>query len=223
VIVRTVCTGAFQENCYLVADPKTLETLVIDPGEGVEEIEAAIARDHLKPIAITNTHAHIDHIHGVAALKKRFRIPFALHPDDAFWLEAAPEAARAFGIRFGEIPAVDRWLAPGAELACGNLRFQVRHAPGHTPGHLCFVGQGAAFVGDVLFPGSIGRTDLPGGDYATLIASIRRELMTLPDETVVYAGHMEPTTVGRERETNPFVLNPEAYGRVTPGNAYCSG
>ena len=212
MIVRTACTGSFQENCYLVADPKTREALVIDPGEGVEEIEAVIARDHLKPVAIANTHAHIDHIHGVAALKKRFRIPFALHPDDAFWLAAAPEAAQSFGIRFGEIPTVDRWLQSGDELACGALRFQVRLAPGHTPGHLCFVGHGAAFVGDVLFPGSIGRTDLPGGDYATLIASIRRELLTLPDETVVYAGHMAPTTIGQERKTNPFILDPGRFG-----------
>lgn len=212
MIVRAVCTGTFQENCYLVADPGTLEALVIDPGEGLEEIEAAIARDHLKPIAIANTHAHIDHIQGVAALKKRFGIPFALHPDDAFWLAAAPEAAQAFGLSFGEIPTVDRWLKPGDGLTCGSLRFQVRHVPGHTPGHVCFVGEGAAFVGDVLFAGSIGRTDLQGGDFATLIASIRRELMTLPDGAVVYAGHMEPTTIGRERKTNPFILAPERYG-----------
>ncbi len=214
MIVRAVCTGAFQENCYLVADPETREALVIDPGEGVDEIVAAIARDGLKPIAITNTHAHIDHIQGVAALKKRFRVPFALHRDDAFWLEAAPESARAFGLAFGAVPDVDRWLEPGDELSCGSLRFQVRHAPGHTPGHLCFVGQGAAFVGDVLFPGSIGRTDLPGGDYATLIASIRRELLPLPDETIVYAGHMEPTTIGKERRTNPFILDPERFGSL---------
>ncbi len=126
MIVRTVCTGAFQENCYLVADPDTKEALVIDPGEGVEEIEAVIAAEGLKPVAITNTHAHIDHIHGVAALKKRYGIPFALHRDDAFWLEAAPEAARAFGLTFGEIPEVDRWLKPGDELACGSLRFRTR-------------------------------------------------------------------------------------------------
>lgn len=214
MIVRTLCTGAFQENCYLVADELSKETLVIDPGEGVEEIAAAVEAESLKPVAIANTHAHIDHIFGVDALKKRYGIPFWLHRDDAFWLDAAPESARMFGLTFGKIPEVDRWLKPGETLPCGALRFEVRLAPGHTPGHLVFVGEGAVFVGDVLFPGSIGRTDLPGGDYATLIASIRRELMTLPDETVVYAGHMDPTTIGHERKTNPFVLDPEAYGRI---------
>ena len=216
MIVRTVCTGAFQENCYLVADETTREALVIDPGEGVAEIAAEIAGNGLKPLAVANTHAHIDHIAGVAAIKKRFGIPFWLHRDDAFWLEAAPESAAMFGLKFGDIPTVDRWLEVGETLACGSLRFSVRLAPGHTPGHLCFIGEGAAFVGDVLFPGSIGRTDLPGGDYGTLIRSIRRELVPLADETVVYAGHMQPTTMWEEKRTNPFLLQPEAYGRVEP-------
>ena len=214
MIVRTVCTGAFQENCYLVADPVSREALVIDPGEGVDEIAAVIEKEHFKPLAVTNTHAHIDHIAGVAGIKKRFGIPFWLHRDDAFWLEAAPESAAMFGLRFGEIPTVDRWLEPGETISCGSLRFSVHLAPGHTPGHLCFIGEGAAFVGDVLFPGSIGRTDLPGGDYGTLIRSIRRELMPLPDATVVYAGHMQPTTMGEEKRTNPFLLEPERYGPV---------
>lgn len=212
--VLTLCTGAFQENCYVVADPKTREALIIDPGEGADAIARAIDAEDLKPLAIANTHAHLDHIAGVAALKERYGIPFWLHPDDAFWVEAAPEQAAMFGIRFGRVPTVDRWLAAGETLACGSLRFEVRHAPGHTPGHLCFVGGGAAFVGDVLFPGSIGRTDLPGGDYATLIASIRRELLTLPDATIVYAGHMEPTTIGEERRSNPFLLDPSRHGSL---------
>ena len=216
MIVRAVCTGTFQENCYLVADPRSREAIVIDPGEGVDEIVAAIRTEHLKPLAIANTHAHIDHIAGICALQERFPIPFWLHRDDAFWLEAAPEAAAMFGMTFGRIPTVDRWLEAGETIPCGSLRFLVRLAPGHTPGHLCFVGEGAAFVGDVLFPGSIGRTDLPGGDYGTLIRSIRRELLTLPDGTVVYAGHMQPTTIGEERRTNPFILHAEAYGRVEP-------
>lgn len=214
MIVRAVCTGSFQENCYLVADEATREALVIDPGEGTGAIEEAIGRERLKPVAIANTHAHIDHIHGVDRMKRRYGIPFWLHRDDAFWLAGAPEAARMFGLKFGEIPKVDRWLEPGEEIACGSLHFRVRHAPGHTPGHVCFVGEGAAFVGDVLFPGSIGRTDLPGGDYATLIASIRRELLPLPDGTVVYAGHMAPTTIGEERRGNPYVLDPGAYGTL---------
>lgn len=218
MIVRTVCTGAFAENCHLVADPASREALVIDPGEGVEEIAAALAAEGLKPLVITNTHAHIDHIHGVSALKERYGIPFAMHRDDAFWLEAAPEAARMFGLGFGRIPEVDRWLEPGETLSCGALRFQVRHVPGHTPGHLAFIYSGpdraAAFVGDVLFAGSIGRTDLAGGDYATLIRSIRSQLLTLPDDTVVYPGHGEPTSIGRERKTNPFLLAPERYGSV---------
>ena len=216
MIVRTVCTGAFQENCYLAADSKSKEAFIIDPGEGVDEIAEAVERDGLKPVAITNTHAHIDHIAGVEALKEKYSIPFWLHKDDAFWLDEAPNAAAMFGLTFGKIPKVDRWLKPGETLECGSLRFRIGLAPGHTPGHLLFVGEGAAFVGDVLFPDSIGRTDLPGGDYATLIRSIRRELLPLPDETVVYAGHMEPTTIGKEKRTNPFILNPEAYGRVEP-------
>jgi glyoxylase-like metal-dependent hydrolase (beta-lactamase superfamily II) len=203
--VDTLTVGPFQENCYFLRRPESRETLIIDPGEEAPRLLAHLEHHELLPVAILNTHAHLDHIGAVAALKARYGIPFRLHADDLETLHQAPEAARLYGVRVPEVPAVDGGFAHLEQLELAGLTLEVRHIPGHTPGHVCFVVAEAVFAGDALFLGSIGRTDLPGGDTATLLASISDQLLTLADATRVYSGHGPATTIGRERQHNPFL------------------
>ena len=207
--VDTLTVGPFQSNCYVVRPSDGSPPVVIDPGDEAERI-----LDHLggvTPAAVLLTHAHLDHIGAVAAIVRETGAPVYLHEGDRFLYDAAEEHARVFGLRIEPPPAPDAALSEGQELSFGPLEFEVRHAPGHSPGHVVLVGQGAArgtaFVGDCVFAGSIGRTDLPGGDMQTLLASIRRRILTLPDDTVLYPGHMGQTTVSRERQTNPFLVS----------------
>ena len=174
--------GQFAENCYLVIDEAGGVCAVIDPGEEADLILRAIAEAGVRPAAIWLTHAHLDHVMGVPRLRRERDVPIYLHP-------------------------ADREFVPGERVEVGALGFTVRHAPGHSPGSVCLVGDGGGvvFTGDVLFAGSIGRTDLPGADFGTLMRSIERELLVLPDSTIVYSGHGPETTVGRERGTNPFL------------------
>jgi glyoxylase-like metal-dependent hydrolase (beta-lactamase superfamily II) len=204
--------GRFAENCFLVIDEETLECAVIDPGEEAGLIAHKIATTGAKPVAIWLTHAHIDHVLGVPPLKAETGAPVYLHPGDQALYDHVPEQAAAFGMRAARLPAPDRALAHGDVVRVGALEFRVRHVPGHSPGSVVFEGQGVAFGGDVLFQGSIGRTDLPGGDFETLIRSIERELLTLPDSTIVYCGHGPETTVGRERRANPFLTGANRLG-----------
>ncbi len=203
--VVTIPNGRFAENCYLVIDEPRGECAIIDPGEEAGLIAHKLEAAGVKPVGIWITHAHIDHVFGVPRLKADTGAPVHLHPADRVLYDHVAEQAAAFGMQAGRLPEPDRALAAGDVLGVGGLAFRVRHAPGHSPGSVVFEGEGAAFVGDVLFQGSIGRTDLPGGDFATLIRSIERELLTLPDSTIVYSGHGPETTVGRERRTNPFL------------------
>lgn len=203
--VVTVCTGMFQQNCHLLYEPKSRECFVIDPGEGVDEIEEAIRAEGLRPLAITNTHAHLDHVAGVAELKKRTGLPFHLHPDEFFLLDILAEHSAYFGMRAPERPTVDFELAQGQVLELGGVKIDCLLVPGHTPGSICFVGGGQAVVGDVLFAGSIGRTDLPGGTPGLLEKNIKKTLYPLPDATRVHSGHGPETTIGREARSNPFV------------------
>lgn len=197
--------GQFGENCWLLADGRTGDAVMIDPGEepGMFLAELDTRRWSLRAIWIT--HGHIDHILGVAAVKRATGAPVYLHPADRPLYDALAEQGAWFGLRADPPPPPDQALAASQQLAVGGLEFTVRHTPGHSPGSVSFVGQGTIFGGDVLFNGSIGRTDLPGGDFATLMRSIQRDFLSLPDSTVVRSGHGPETTIGVERLTNPFL------------------
>jgi glyoxylase-like metal-dependent hydrolase (beta-lactamase superfamily II) len=197
--------GQFAENCYLVYVPGYSDTVIVDPGEEPERFLAEAKRLGRTITAIWITHAHIDHIMGVAAIRAETGVPIFLHPAERAHYNNLPQQGLWFGLPLVAPPPPDVELAHGQHLTIGNCEFEVRHVPGHSPGHVCFVSSGVVLGGDVLFEGSIGRADLPGGDFDTLIASISRELLKLPDDTIVYPGHGAPTTIGAERRTNPFL------------------
>ncbi len=179
----------------------------MDPGAATPAALAAARGRGVDIAALLLTHAHLDHIEGVAAAKSATGAPIYLHPLDRPLYDNAAAQAAAFGVPLEEPPPPDAVLAPGATLSFGGSDFDVVFAPGHAPGHVMFVSvpNAAAIVGDVIFRGSIGRTDLPGGNFNRLMDSIRSRVMTLPDETVLYPGHGPETTVGHERRTNPFL------------------
>jgi glyoxylase-like metal-dependent hydrolase (beta-lactamase superfamily II) len=201
-----IANGQFLENCYLVADVDRKLAVMVDPGEEAGRFLAELRRRGWMLEAIWLTHAHIDHIMGVEAVSAAHQVPIFLHPADLPLYRGMAEQARWMGFDIaGAPPLPDRQLRHGDTLTIGDFSFAVRHVPGHSPGHVAFVGNGVILGGDVLFSGSIGRTDLPGGDFQTLMQSIQSEFLTLPDSTVVYSGHGPETTIGVERETNPFL------------------
>ncbi|MDH3290840.1 MAG: MBL fold metallo-hydrolase [Gemmatimonadota bacterium] len=204
---RVVCltTGSFQENGFIVADDASRDAVVVDPGEEAELFLTRLETEDLRLNAVWLTHAHLDHILGVATVVERTGVPVHLHPADRPLYDAAANQGVWFGMQVEPPPPPNHELQAGDTLSVGRYRFTVRHVPGHSPGSVAFIGHGIAIVGDALFAGSVGRVDLPGGDGATLLESIRRELMVLPDETIVYSGHGPETTVGRERSSNPFL------------------
>jgi hydroxyacylglutathione hydrolase len=181
------------------------ETVLVDPGEEAERFLAEAARRGRRITAIWLTHAHLDHIAGVSAVHRATGAPIHLHPADRPLYDGLPEQGRWFGLELDPPPPADVMLHHGQRLGLGPTGFEVRHLPGHSPGHVCFIGSGMVLGGDVLFEGSIGRTDLPGGDLEALLGGIRRELLVLPDATIVYPGHGPITTIGRERAGNPFL------------------
>lgn len=193
------------QNCYLLGAGETGEAVIVDPGEEGERFLREADSRGWRITEIWLTHAHIDHVLGVGTVAAATGAPIRLHPADRPLYEAVPQQATWFGLDAPTLPAPDHDLAAGDVVRVGSHSFAVRHTPGHAPGHVVFVGDGVALVGDVLFAGSIGRTDLPGGDLDTLLASIARELLTLPDNTAVLPGHGPPTTIGTERSRNPFL------------------
>jgi len=204
--VIMLTNGAFAENCYLVADRDAGEVILVDPGEEADLFLARIESEQLALSAVWLTHAHLDHVLGVAEIKERTGVPVWLHPADRPLYDHVPaQAATLVGMQVPAPPPPDHEIVPGHALSVGTCAFDVRYVPGHSPGSVAFVGEGMAFVGDAVFAGSVGRVDLPGGDGPTLIRSIREQILTLPDETVLYPGHGPATTVGRERATNPFL------------------
>ncbi len=200
----------FGENTYLLSDEDS-NCWIIDPGMAdareVTQLQQTIEKGGLRPRGILNTHAHIDHILGVASLVEKYKIPFALHPLEAPVLAAATTSALMFGMGNFTPPLATQSLSEGEVLSLGKHRLRVLFTPGHSPGSVCFYCEEAAWIvgGDVLFNGSIGRTDLPGGNMETLLQSIRTQLYTLPDGVVVYPGHGPATTIGAEKRSNPFV------------------
>jgi hydroxyacylglutathione hydrolase len=211
VLVTGFPAGAFAANCYVVAPARGAECVIVDPGQDAQQgIDELLVRYRLKPIAVLLTHGHIDHMWSVAPVCGAKGIPAYIHPDDrelladpAKGLSLAVGQQLFGGITFTE-PDDVRELADGSALSLAGLDFTVRHTPGHTPGSVTFGSENGLFTGDLLFAGSIGRTDLPGGDHQTMLRSLARTL-TLPDDTLVLPGHGPQTTIGAERRTNPFL------------------
>lgn len=198
------------ENSFVLYD-ETGACIIIDPGfyyaEEQEELKAYVENNQLRPVKIVNTHCHFDHIMGVEFVRKAFQIPFLAHPDDAFWVGRAVDQGKMFGFEMTKVNPIDKFIADGEMIPFGQSELKAIHVPGHAPGHVVFYNEkdNMLIAGDVLFYGSIGRTDLPGGDYETLISKIKEKLFVLPDETKVYCGHGPETTLGFEKANNPFL------------------
>jgi glyoxylase-like metal-dependent hydrolase (beta-lactamase superfamily II) len=212
MIIEAQAVGPFFKNGFVVACPDTRQAILIDPGDEVSALLKFAADRKLAIGAILLTHAHVDHVTGVAAAKRALDVPVYLHRDDLFLYERAVESGAMFGLTVEPQPPIDEFYAPGQIIGFGNYDARPHHTPGHCPGGVCLqIGRSGMvgkdlFVGDTLFAGSIGRTDLPGGDYATLIGSIRNVLFSFGDDARVYPGHGPATTIGQERRTNPFLV-----------------
>jgi hydroxyacylglutathione hydrolase len=211
MLIRTAALPPFYKNGYLVACEKTRAGVLIDPGDEVAVLLDAVERERIDVKKILLTHAHLDHVTGVGAAKARLGAEVWLHRDDQFLYDGVVEQGRMFGLQLERQPPIDRFYEPGQALSFGECTVDVLHTPGHCPGGVCLaigdvgVASRDLFVGDTLFAGSIGRTDLPGGDSDTLLRSIRTVLFSFPDDTVVYSGHGPATTIGQEKRTNPFL------------------
>ncbi len=206
MILEGFPVGPIQANCYIVGDEATRKGVVIDPGDEVPRILSRIREHQLDVVYILNTHGHFDHVGGNKELKEATGAQIAIHPEDAPNLERLVESAAVWGMRAENSPPPDLLLADGQILTAGGLTFKVLHTPGHSRGSVSFVLDDAQliFTGDLIFAGSIGRTDFPGGDYNTLIRSVREKIFPLGDEYRILSGHGPVTTVGQEKRTNPF-------------------
>jgi glyoxylase-like metal-dependent hydrolase (beta-lactamase superfamily II) len=204
MLLRSFVTGPLETNAYLLADREEGGAIVIDPGGDPAEILAFLAAERLTCRFIVNTHGHFDHISGNRALKAATGASLLVHGDDLPMLTEAVSHARLFLMRAENSPPPDRVLADQETVQVGAVTLRVLHTPGHSPGGITLVTPGAAFCGDLVFHGSVGRTDLPGGSERILLDSIRRHIATLPDDTVLYPGHGPETTVGLEKRQNPF-------------------
>jgi len=212
--IEVLPVTAFQQNCCLVRCTKSGRGALVDPGGEPERLLAAARANGVELEKILLTHGHIDHAGATAALARELELPIeGPHPEERFWIDMLPQQAEMFGLEPSEAFVPDRWLAGGERVTVGEAELEVRFCPGHTPGHVVFFHRPSAFawVGDVLFQGSIGRTDFPRGDYDTLIRSIREELLPLGDAVRFLPGHGPMSTLGHERRTNPFLVDPERY------------
>jgi glyoxylase-like metal-dependent hydrolase (beta-lactamase superfamily II) len=221
MILESAAVGPFFKNGYVVGCERTRQAVYIDPGDEVDQLLAFIAGNALQVTHILLTHAHVDHVSGVAQAKRVLGVPIYLHKDDQFIYDNAVRTGMMFGLTVEQPPPVDRYYEADTSIAFGDYEVRVAHTPGHCPGGVCLAvsrkGDRSAphlFVGDTLFAGSIGRTDLPGGDYDTLLRAITEVLFAFPDDAIVYSGHGPETTIGREKGGNPFVLDYLASRRV---------
>ena len=210
-MIQSFTFSPFQENTYVIIDEATNEAVVIDPGmyeqAEKETLSHYIDERKLNLKAILLTHAHLDHVFGVAYLKRKYGVNVFLHPKDEVIFTDVPTRATTYGLRGYEHGEIDEWLTEGDRIRFGNTALDVIFTPGHAPGHVAFVNHVDRYIvgGDVLFRGSVGRTDFPYCNHADLLHSIETQFMTLPDDYTVYPGHNEPTTIGQERRTNPFL------------------
>ena len=209
--IKQFVFNAFGESTYLVFNPDTLDAIVVDAGMGtpeeLDEFDRYIASKHLKLRGIVNTHLHLDHCFGANYVKDKYGVPVSAHVADEFLGNDIDEQARRFGIRLKDKDVmIDAPLSEGDTIQIGDDALEVIHTPGHSPGGICLYSPDGKFLlsGDTLFQGSIGRTDLPGGNHAQLLASVKKKLFTLPDDTLVLPGHGPSTTIGAEKATNPF-------------------
>lgn len=211
MIIEVRSVEPFYKNGFVLGCERTREGVLVDPGDEIDELLAVVDESQLAVKHILLTHGHVDHVAGARRAKQALGAPIHLHPQDLPIYEAAVQQGAFFGLEIDEPPPVDRWYEDEVPITFGDVEVHVRHTPGHTPGGVCLEVRAAGaqapelFVGDTLFRGSIGRTDLPGGDYDTLMRSIAGVLLAYSDESVVHPGHGESTTIGRERQTNPFL------------------
>jgi hydroxyacylglutathione hydrolase len=207
--IRTLSLGMFQSNCYIVSCGDTREAVVIDAGDEGEVILKTIDELHVNVTAILETHAHLDHVGALDEVKPALGVPVCMHKDDIPVYNTVGRQAAMFGLQPPRTVSIDRLLEDGEEIPIGRLTARVMHAPGHSPGSVCYYfgdqSPPRIIVGDLLFKGSIGRTDLPGGSYGTIIETLIRVILPLSDDTVVYSGHGPETTVGEEKRFNPFL------------------
>jgi hydroxyacylglutathione hydrolase len=207
MILEMLTVGPFQENCYVIGNEEIGEGAIVDPGDEAARIALAVEQTGLAISEILITHAHIDHVGAVAALVEEYACPVLMHAEAEPMLQQLPTQAMMMGLRFGKVPKVDRRIEDEEVLEVGGLRLKALYTPGHAPGHLAFYAESErlVFSGDALFAGSVGRTDLFGGDTEVLMRNIKERLMRLPDQTRVLSGHGPETTIGDERAHNPFL------------------
>ena len=220
--IRSLVVGPFAQNVYLAFCPRTREGIVVDPGWEPERTIALVAKEGVKVLEVVATHGHIDHVFGAVAICAAAKAPFRMHPGDRYWLDSLDRQATMFGLEApAGTPVLDRPLADGDAIRFGDVSLKVIHTPGHTPGGVCLHdGTATLFTGDLLFQGSIGRTDFPGGDFRALVKSIRRRVFALDPATRVLPGHGPQTTVGEEKAHNPFVGD-GASGEGLPDADFC--
>jgi glyoxylase-like metal-dependent hydrolase (beta-lactamase superfamily II) len=203
-----ITVGVFQSNCFIASCEDTGEAVVIDAGDDAATILSAVADLDVK--MIVNTHAHLDHVGALPAVKKELGVPVLMHKSEMDIYQRLPQQAAMFGLVAPELVEIDRFIAEGDEVEFGNLKAKVIETPGHSPGGICLVFKDLtppqAFVGDVLFNGSIGRTDLYGADHSAMMTTLKNVIMNLPDDMVAYSGHGPETTIGHEKRTNPFLM-----------------
>jgi hydroxyacylglutathione hydrolase len=205
LIIKKLEVGPIMANCYILGCENTKEAVVIDPGDDGDQILMTLAKSALKVKYLINTHGHFDHVGANKAMKEATKAAIGIHPDDAPMLMELSRSASMFGLSAENSPSADILLNHGDQVSFGEITLEVIHTPGHSKGGICLYTKGHLFAGDTLFKSSIGRTDLPGGNYDTLIASIRTKLFGLPDDTIVYTGHGPETSIGDEKRTNPFL------------------